>query len=334
MNVIIANKEHEKLANIDIDVIKSINGTYDVKEIVTMFKSFFFNKMIIDVTALNNYTNISTYEVLSQGLDTDKIIFLFPDGSSLCTSQFLSKLINMGIYNFTTNIKGVLYLLKKSNSLKDVEHILKMANVEISQETGASVVSLPSTNNNHSLNIIGFKNITQSAGATTLIYMLMKSLLNSGSNVLCMEINKNDFSYFNDKHMISVTQSDIKSFIDKHSDANVILVDLNNSTDTSFCNQILYLVEPSTIKLNKLVRKDSSILKKLSNKKVILNKSLLLNNDVLDLENEAGISVFYNMPPLDERKNNAILNDFLGKLGVLSINNQHSSNKIFGLFRK
>ena len=76
MNVIIANKEHEKLANIDIDVIKSINGTYDVKEIVTMFKSFFFNKMIIDVTALNNYTNISTYEVVSQGLDTDKIIFL------------------------------------------------------------------------------------------------------------------------------------------------------------------------------------------------------------------------------------------------------------------
>ena len=66
-----------------------------------------------------------------------------------------------------------------------------------------------------------------------------------------------------------------------------------------------------------------------------MNQSLLLNNDVFDFESEAGIKVFYNLPPLDERKRNAIINDFLTKLGLFnkSVKN-NSGNKIFGLFRR
>ena len=74
---------------------------------------------------------------------------------------------------------------------------------------------------------------------------------------------------------------------------------------------------------------------KLNNKKVVLNQSLLLNNDVFDFESEAAIRVFYNMPPLDERKRNAIIGDFLTKLGILSPNSKNgNNNKIFGLFRR
>ncbi len=338
MNVIVANEQQNALSNLDIDIIKSISGSFDALELVEMFKSFFYNKMILDVTALKNYQELRTYDILSKGLDPDKLILLLPEGTQLCTPNFLSHLISMGIYNFTTNMNGVKYLIKKSNTLKDVEHIRGMANAELSAETGASVTTV-SPNVHNSAMIIGFKNVTEQAGATTLIYMLKKelSILLGQDKVVAIEVGKNDFSFFNEKNMISARDVEVKSVIQKYTSANVILVDLNNSQDDSFCGDVIYLLEPSTIKLNKLVKRNRIIFNKLLNRKVILNKSLLLNTDVFDFESEAGIKVFYNMPPLDERKRNAIIGDFLSKLGVLNRNNTSSigvSSKIFGLFRR
>ncbi len=336
MNVIIANEQQNQLANLDVDIIKSITGLYDAFEIVEMFKNFFFSKMILDVTALKNYKDIKTYEILANGLDPDKIIFLLPEGSELCTPNFLSHIISLKIYNFTTNLNGINFLLKKTNTLKDVEHIVKMASVKTSSETGAVVANV-SANVKRGVTVLGVKNVTESAGATTFIYLLKKelSLAYGQNNVVAIEIDKNDFSLFNDKNMFSIRQTDIKNTIAKYSNASIILVDLNNCPDNSFCGDVLYLIEPSTIKLNRLVRRNRVIFSKLVGKKVILNQSLLLNNDVFDFESEAGIKVFYNMPPLDERKRNSIIHDFLSKLGLFNGPvNSNNSSKIFGLFRR
>ncbi len=335
MNVIVANEQQNQLSNLDIDIIKSINGIYDAFEIVEMFKNFFYSKMILDVTALKNYRDIKTYEVLVSGLEPDKIIFLLPDGSDLCQPNFLSHIISLKIYNFTTNINGVKYLLKKTNTLKDVEHIVKMASISASQETGAMVTTI-SRNTNSGPTILGVKNVTDGAGATTFIYLLKKelSLAYGQNNVIAFEIDKNDFTLFNDKNMISVKQNDVKNTISKFSNASIILVDLNSYTDDSFCSDVIYLLEPSTIKLNRLIRRNRTIFNKLVNKKVVLNQSLLLNNDVFDFESEAGIRVFYNVPPLDERKRNSIVHDFLTKLGLFNNRNNNNGSKIFGLFRR
>ena len=336
MNVIIANEQQNQLANLDVDIIKSITGLYDAFEIVEMFKNFFFSKMILDVTALKNYKDIKTYEILANGLDPDKIIFLLPEGSELCTPNFLSHIISLKIYNFTTNLNGVNFLLKKTNTLKDVEHIVKMASVKTSSETGAVVANV-STNTRRGVTVLGVKNVTDSAGATTFIYLLKKelSLTYGQNNVVAIEIDKNDFSLFNDKNMFSIRQTDVKNTIAKYANASIILVDLNNCTDSSFCADVLFLIEPSTIKLNRLVRRNRAVFSKLVGKKVILNQSLLLNNDVFDFESEAGIKVFYNMPPLDERKRNSIIRDFLSKLGFFNEPvNSNNSSKIFGLFRR
>ncbi len=335
MNVIVANEQQNQLSNLDIDIIKSISGIYDAFEIVEMFKNFFYSKMILDVTALKNYRDIKTYEVLVSGLEPDKIIFLLPDGSDLCQPNFLSHIISLKIYNFTTNINGVKYLLKKTNTLKDVEHIVKMASISASQETGAMVTTI-SRNTNSGPTILGVKNVTDGAGATTFIYLLKKelSLVYGQNNVIAFEIDKNDFTLFNDKNMISVRQNDVKNTISRFSNASIILVDLNSYTDDSFCSDVIYLLEPSTIKLNRLIRRNRTIFNKLVNKKVVLNQSLLLNNDVFDFESEAGIRVFYNMPPLDERKRNSIVHDFLTKLGLFNNRNNNNGSKIFGLFRR
>lgn len=348
MNVIVANKKQSELANLDIDIIKSINGEYEASELVEMFKSFFYSKMILDVTAIKNYDSLETYSELISGLAPDKIVFLLPEGSKLCTPNFLSHLIDIGIYNFTTDLKGVEYLLKKSNTLSDVEHIRKMVNESTNNEVVQNNNSTASSNNVENIvkasakiedgvTIIGFKDVTEHAGATTLIYMLKKELSHVYGNdgVIGIELNKNDFMYFNDKNLFSVKENEVKTTIASNASAKIVLVDLNNAVDDSYCGDVIYLIEPTTIKLNKLIQRNRIIFGKLASKKVILNKSALLNNDVTDFEGEAGIRVFYNMPSLDERKRNEIISDFLVKLGLLNNNsNNGNSGGIFGLFRR
>ena len=41
MNVIISNKNHEILENLGIDVIKEMNGEFEVDEIISTFQNFF-----------------------------------------------------------------------------------------------------------------------------------------------------------------------------------------------------------------------------------------------------------------------------------------------------
>ena len=125
MNVIVANSQRDVLSDLDIDIIKSIYGEYEASEITEMFKNFFYNKMILDVTAIKGFTNIDTYKKIIEELDPEKIVFFLPAGSEVCTSSFISDLVTNGIYNFTTNVDGVKYLLKTPNTYKEVSDLVK-----------------------------------------------------------------------------------------------------------------------------------------------------------------------------------------------------------------
>ena len=324
MNVIVSNEQQGKMANLDVDIIKSITGSYSANELVEMFKNFFYSKMVLDVTAIKDYNNILMYKALADGLDAEKIIFFIPEGSSLCTPNFLAKLVTLGIYNFTTNIDGVKYLLKQSNTYNDVAQIQQMggggviqelqqpAPVEQAQpEQGGGFVS-PAAHavvqqGNMARTIkIGVRNVTDHAGATSLIYMFKKELVSvfGENNVVGIEINKNDFQFYNDKNMVSTNTNDVKSVIERYSGVSVILVDLNDYEDNTICDDVLYLLEPSTLKLNKLIRKNKHIFGKIKDKKIIFNQSLLTSKDVSELEYEAGIKSFFNLPPVNDRKKN------------------------------
>lgn len=354
MNVIVSNEQQGKMANLDVDIIKSITGSYSANELVEMFKNFFYSKMVLDVTAIKDYNNILMYKALADGLDAEKIIFFIPEGSSLCTPNFLAKLVTLGIYNFTTNIDGVKYLLKQSNTYNDVAQIQQMggggviqelqqpAPVEQAQpEQGGGFVS-PAAHGvvqqgNMARTIkIGVRNVTDHAGATSLIYMFKKELVSvfGENNVVGIEINKNDFQFYNDKNMVSTNTNDVKSVIERYSGVSVILVDLNDYEDNTICDDVLYLLEPSTLKLNKLIRKNKHIFGKIKDKKIIFNQSLLTSKDVSELEYEAGIKSFFNLPPVNDRKKNEIITELLAKVGLLQISQGGNSGKIFGLFRR
>lgn len=337
MNVIVSNEKQNQLTTLDIDIIKSITGTYSAYEIIEMFRSFFYNKMVIDVTALKDYNNIQTYQIMAKGLDMEKTIFFLPEGTSLCTPEFLAQFVTLGIYNFTTNTDGVKYLIKTSNTYKDVEHIQKMGGGGIIRDPNKPSEDEIKDTSFEMNSIIGIKNATSEAGSTTLAYILKKELSAVyGEKVIAIELNKKDFQVFNEKNMFSATPDTIRAIIEKHRGKAVIIVDLADYDDYTMCTDVLFLVEPSTIKLNKLIKKNRSVFNKLKLKKVVLNKSLLDSRDVRDFEYEAGIKVFFNMPPLNERKKNEPVVELLIKLGLIKETNNEKKNdsKIFGLFRR
>lgn len=157
--------------------------------------------------------------------------------------------------------------------------------------------------------VIGFKGITIHAGCTSLIYMLHKMLINMKKDVISIEVGKNDFRLFRDSKMISVNEDELENVIN-NSKESIILVDLNDYTNFSICNEVLYLVEPSTIKLNGLMATNRYVFRELKDKKVLLNKSLLSPNDIQTLESEAGIKFFDIIEPLNDR----LFNDSIAKL--------------------
>ena len=123
MNVIVSNKKAQMLENLNIEIIKELTGEFDVDEIINNFKNFFFQRMILDITALKNYKDIKNLQKLSLALDMNKVILILDEESETVSPEFMSKLISIGIYNFTTNLEGIMYLYNSPNSYRDVAHL-------------------------------------------------------------------------------------------------------------------------------------------------------------------------------------------------------------------
>jgi len=339
MNVIISNRYTAMLQQLDIDVIKSLNGEFEVDDIISTFQNFYFQRMILDITAIKNYKDIKNLQKLSIALDMDKIILLLDDSAESSSNEYLSKLISMGIYNFTKNAEGIMYLYNNPNSYRDVAHIHQLdSNSNNDSNTGGTQQTIfvtPASNEPKQVKIIGFKNVTEDAGSTTLVYMLKKQL-QKNYKVAAIEVDRRDFMFFNDKDLVSTNSTEIGNKISKYSTYDVILVDINKSTEAEeLCNEIFYLLEPSTIKLNKLMLINNKILGELKGKKILLNKSVLSSKDVLDFEYESRLKVFYNIQPLDDREQEIMaLNSFLDKLGFIKQQpmGTQKKNKLLGLF--
>ena len=319
MNVIVSNKNANLLSSIDVDVIKSMNGEFTVDEIIGTFSNFFFNRMFLDITAVKDYMDIGNIQRLSMGIEMDKVILLL-DNNLMANNDYLSKLISMGIYNFANNKESLMYLYNHPNTYKDVAHIHQLNGKPASDtpvdkkgkffNAQAGDGNAPQASPTRTAKVIGFKNATAGAGATTLIYML-KKMLSAKDYVVAIEVNKNDFGYFNEKDMYSVNQNNLGAAISKFGNANMILVDLNNANG-EVCDEIVYLMEPSIIKLNKMMLVNKGIFDKLYGHKIVLNKSMLSSQDVTDFEFESHTTITFNIPPLNDRADNsAVLEEFI-----------------------
>ena len=330
MNVIISNKYQALLASLDIDVIKSINGEFSVDELVAQFSNFYYNKMIIDITAIKGYQNINVIQNLSVNFDMSKVILLLDDSERVNSPVYLSQLVSMGIYNFTSNVNVVKFLIDNPNTYKDVA---SYHNISGFKKPTLNEHSVDNTVGKIGQKILGFRNVTDHAGSTTLIYLL-KIHLEKYYKVKAVEIDGNDFTYFNDRDLESVSTVEFGDFLARNATLDVILVDLNESNMTKFCDDIIYLIEPGRIQLNRLIRNDNNIFEELKSKKIVLNRSVLSAKDVEDFEKESGSKVFYNLPYLDDKLDNqAIINDFLLNLGFSRVEEEKGKSGLFSVFK-
>lgn len=344
MNVIVANKQKSIIDNANIDAIKDFNGLFNVDDLISKFKNYFFSKLILDATSIVNFTTKSVLEKLSSAIGAERLVILLPE-KPLPPKKFVDMLLELKIYNFSNRIEDVVAyidnpntyeeIVKKmqyddfyvDNSIKETDEYHEDAedinqDLEDNKDSNNMVVEesqkqvIENSDNNDSryyidnsklLNklIIGFKNVTSHAGTTTLIFLLKKMAQSRfKKRVLAIEVASDDLKYFQEEDMISIENDKLKKSI-ANSNAEVIFVDLNNyKGDTDYFDDIVYLVEPSIFKLNKLMINDGLAFHALNGKKIILNQSFLTDSEVHAFAKEAGVGILMNIPTLNDRINN------------------------------
>ena len=357
MNVKIVNKYATLLVNIDVDFIKSIQGEFTPDDIIAQFSNFFYNKMIIDITAIKGYQDITKIQELSVNMDMSKIILLLDDSEVVNSPRYLSQLVSMGVYNFTRNIDAIKFLIDNPNSYKDVAQYHQLNMLDDNEDDSSSSAEKDKTkekekkkkkeedssessfqissNEARNVRVIGIKNVTEHAGSTTLTYLLKKQL-EKMYKVLAIEVDSGDFVYFNDKTLKQINHTSLQDMITSNYDMDVILVDLNEQGSTSLCTDVLYLIEPGLIKLNKLIRKNPRAFENLKGEKILLNRSVLNETDVSDFEYESRSKIYFNIPYLDDKlDNNKVLNDLLIKLGFSKLDEGDTTKggSLFSIFK-
>ena len=331
MNVIVSNKYQAMLATLDIDVIKNINGEFTPSELASQFNNFFYNKLILDITAIKDYKQIGTIQEISVNFDMNKVILLLDDSEEVNAPMYLSQLVSMGIYNFTRNIDAIKFLIDNPNQYKDVA---SYHNMEGGMSQTPDMNGIGGVFGSMKTRVIGIKNLTPHAGSTTLVYML-KRHLDQLYKVIAVELDKNDFTLFSDDSLKSISTLEFAAFVAMNQELEAIIVDLGDNGSETGCTDVIYLIEPGIIKLNRLIREDPKVFDKLKDKKLVLNRSVLNNKDISDFEYESHSKIFFNIPYLDDKKDHhKVIDDFAIALGFARLKgNSGSKPKLFGLFK-
>ena len=343
MNVIVGNERKNELESLKIDIIKTVEGVYTVEELVGMFTNFFFNKMILDITSIKDYLDYSNLKKLFEGIDGNKVILLLNESCN--NKEYISDLVTLGVYNFTFDFNEILNLFNTPKSYNDVSNlqITKSnydVNKEIDKELGVNQekeftfedFTLPGEYDGNK-KIIGVVNLTSHAGATTLVVQMVKQL-NLHYKAIGIEMNKQDFIYFNTPNIYScTTRENILKKIKEHKNVDAVIVDLNEYDKNEFCTDVLYLLEPGTIKINKLINKNSSVFKELSGEKIVLNRTNMDENNVKEFEVETNTKIFCVVSNFRDNIDRTISVDkLLNKLGYVNCEINNVNKK--GFFSK
>ena len=322
MNVVIANENKNIIDRLSIDIIKRIDGEYEVRELMGKLVNLYFNKMIIDITAIKNYRNPNIFGELRQYIDPSKVIILLNSDSIVNSKDYISCMIKAGFYNFSRNFEGINYLYNTPNDFSKVKHFIDDENVEVIPYIDTNAIVEQPSLAFAGKKIIGLMNLTDHAGASTLTNMMVRQLNNHGYKAYGIEMFRQDLIYYRSENLFScMNKNDLDIKLRQLADAEAVIIDLNEFGEASgYCDDILYLVEPSYIKLTKLLKKNKNAFLDRKNDKIVLNMSFVNDADKADFEYELKCKIFDIIPPINDRnKNNESVNDVLYKLGFKNV---------------
>lgn len=320
MNVVTANENKIIMDRLDIDIIKRIDGQFELRELLSKFVNLYFNKMIIDITSIQNYQDINVIKELSTSVDPSRVILLLNDDPTVNSSFYMSNLISCGFYNFTRNYEGIKFLYGTPNSYDNVKHLV-ISEEEVQKQAEEFVAPRAVTYDTYDgRKVIGIANLTNHAGATSLVNMLVRHCNDGGVPAVGLEMFKQDLIFYHDSNLSTCfNKSDLEKKLGLYSDVGCVFIDLNEFGEADkYCDKVFYLVEPSYVMLTKLLKKDKNAFGIHKDDYIVLNKSFVNDQEIPDFEYETKIKVFDNIPPLNDRAQ--VLDeivDFLRKIGVI-----------------
>lgn len=307
MNVIVSNKYRNELRNIGIDISGVLEGSFTSDQIINAFSNYYYERIILDITSIQNYNNISylleELKKIFSILDVSKTILFIDNIPEFNNNIFINNLINLKVYNYAFELNNVIELYNNPRTSLDLQDSVSAPEISIESR------------------VIGIKNVTSNAGATTLTYMMMQEL-SKKYTVKCIEINKNDFKYFQRENMISVNSDNFINEVLKEPYPDVILVDQNDYDNDFIIKEVLYLLEPSTIKFNKAMNLNPNLLTFLQDKRIVFNRTSISLPKLLEFEKENNLKSFDIIRNINEKdKINPQIINLLTKLGFDKANN-------------
>ncbi len=317
MNISIKNENINVMNFLDVEIIKTLEGVFAKEDLERELVNLYYNKVILDITAIKNYYDEDTlFDFLSYWEPSRVILVL--NNTEFCNNPgFLKKLVEKGYYNFSKNASGISFLVNKPNTLEDVKKYTEgstlynpMNTNEITAEENYYI------NKNKKQRVIGIKNLTPHAGSTTLMYMMLK-ILKTNYSVKAIEYQKKDCIYFNSEDIISSeTEDDLNIKLKTLYTFDVILLDLNELNGDKICDDVLYLMEGGTIRLNKFVKANHNLTEFSNNHKVILSRSAIKDSEIGNFSYETKMNIFYNLTDFNDRDESALtVRNLLLKLG-------------------
>lgn len=300
MYIIIKNENSKIINNLTVNVSKTLVGDFTRDDLDKELTLVNYDKAIVDITSIRNYYDDNyLYSFLEFFRSPNDVILLLNDGFAANSKHFLSKLISKGYYNFATTDNAVNRLLERSNTIDDVKEYMEGYDFLKTD----SIVSGIDKNKKFETDklIIGIENGFPHSGATTLMYMLVKEIGRS-KNVKGIEMISNDSLFFRDDRIISCeSRIQFETIVKTLKDIDVYVVDLNGSDVRKICNNVIYLIEPGTTKINKVVKGDRVTYERLKNSNIVLNRSNIKDEEMKTLEYETKFKIVGNIPNLNER---------------------------------
>ncbi len=324
MNVVAVNENKEVIERLTIDIIKRVDGQYELRDLLSQFVNLYFNKMILDITSIKGYENIEVMRKLARAIDPNRVLLLLGDNMTVNSQIYQSELVEIGFYNFTRNFEGLMYLYNKPNTKEEANKYL-LSEEKKNNLSSLSIEPEVNVNTTSASKIIGLADLTLHAGASSLTNMMVRQLNANGYQAIGVEMFKQDLIFYRENTLHAcMNKNDLDRLLREHSDAEAVVIDLNEFGEAEkICDEILYLVEPSYIKMTKLLKKNKNAFLDHKADKIVLNMSFVESKEIGDFEYETKCKVFANIPPLNDRdKDLKEVNELLQKLGFTKISSE------------
>ena len=124
MNVVISNKYRNELRNIGIDISGVLEGEYSSEQIVNAFNNYYYEKVILDITAIKGYNNVSNLitelKKIFYILDPNRSIVLLENTPEFNNNIIISNLVSSKIYNYAFSLPEVIELFNNPRNYGEV----------------------------------------------------------------------------------------------------------------------------------------------------------------------------------------------------------------------